>query len=240
LFDLIIVDGRERVKCLSRARDLLVPGGSVLLHDASRPRYAPAWAYYRHAETLVGARDNPKDPRGLALFRDPYPSKVFGLGLSRTGTNSLNAALEALGYRALHYPPPQQVMVQAEEYDALTDTPVIPYMEALDARYPSALFVLTVRDIDEWLASCRAHWGQPKRDGVLERNRRAVFGIAEFDTHVFRHVYLAHTARVREHFAARPHKLLVFEISEGWGPLCSALRYPIPDTPFPHLNRSTQ
>jgi len=31
-------------------------------------------------------------------------SKVFGIGLSRTGTSSLNEALELLGYRSIHFP----------------------------------------------------------------------------------------------------------------------------------------
>lgn len=31
-------------------------------------------------------------------------NKVFGIGLSRTGTSSLNEALEILGYRSVHFP----------------------------------------------------------------------------------------------------------------------------------------
>ncbi len=31
-------------------------------------------------------------------------------------------------------------------------------------------------------------------------------------------------------------KLLVYEISEGWKPLCKFLNKPIPDVPFPHVN----
>jgi hypothetical protein len=31
-------------------------------------------------------------------------SKIFGIGLSRTGTSSLNEALEILGYRSVHFP----------------------------------------------------------------------------------------------------------------------------------------
>lgn len=38
-FDLILVDGRQRARCLAEARDLVAPRGVVLLHDALRSRY---------------------------------------------------------------------------------------------------------------------------------------------------------------------------------------------------------
>jgi hypothetical protein len=31
-------------------------------------------------------------------------------------------------------------------------------------------------------------------------------------------------------------KLLVYEVKEGWGPLCDFLGLPVPATPFPHIN----
>lgn len=31
-------------------------------------------------------------------------------------------------------------------------------------------------------------------------------------------------------------KLLVFEVSQGWGPLCNFLGKPVPPQPFPHIN----
>jgi hypothetical protein len=33
-----------------------------------------------------------------------------------------------------------------------------------------------------------------------------------------------------------PDKLLVFEVKEGWGPMCDFLGVEEPDVPFPHLN----
>jgi hypothetical protein len=42
-FDLVVVDGRARVACLSQALARLTPGGMVLLDDARRRRYRPAW-----------------------------------------------------------------------------------------------------------------------------------------------------------------------------------------------------
>jgi len=69
-FDLIIVDGRQRVRCLDAARGLLAPGGAVVLHDAGRERYEPGKRYYRTLTVLSPPKAG-KDPRGLLLLEDP-------------------------------------------------------------------------------------------------------------------------------------------------------------------------
>lgn len=51
-FDLILVDGRERVGCIKAAISLLKPGGIMMLDNSERPRYRPAfkalsaWPYF--------------------------------------------------------------------------------------------------------------------------------------------------------------------------------------------------
>ncbi len=47
-------------------------------------------------------------------------------------------------------------------------------------------------------------------------------------------VYNAHIAEVER--TVPPEKLLVFDVGEGWEPLCAFLGVPVPDEPFPHLN----
>jgi len=91
--------------------------------------------------------------------------KIFVLGLTHTGKNSLDAALEKLGYTYKHYPYPDKVLELAKQFDVLSDTPVIPFMEKLDALYPDARFIITVRDMKSWLESCQSHWKRrPKRN----------------------------------------------------------------------------
>lgn len=51
-YDVIYVDGRNRVKCLQHAKKLLKPDGIVILHDAERPRYAPGYEGYA-SHTIV-------------------------------------------------------------------------------------------------------------------------------------------------------------------------------------------
>jgi len=123
-----------------------------------------------------------KDPVGLgAPSKKP---KVFGLGLSRTGTRSLTAALHLLGWDTVHYPVDRaalDAMVRGdvgfphlERYDGMTDITVSPYFEDLDHAYPGSKFVLTVRDEESWLKSCKNHWAdrpayqetpRPKKEG---------------------------------------------------------------------------
>ena len=205
-FDLIIVDCRDwRVECLDNARNLLTPGGVVV----------------------------------LVMFDKPRPTKVFGVGLSRTGTVSLTAALVALGYRAKHFPKALEVVLYAERYDALTDTPVCQYVETLDRLHPGAKFVLTVRDEEGWLDSCRRHWaGRKPTTPGWRWNRRAVYGIETFDPTVFLRVYREHTERITRYFAGRPGKFLVLNIcgGEGYERLCPFLNLPARDEPFPRRN----
>ena len=80
-FDLIIVDGRHRVRCLDMARDLLNPGGVAILHDAGRERYAPVRDYYGSI-TVLSPPKKAKDPRGLWLLSEPKPrSKPINRGV---------------------------------------------------------------------------------------------------------------------------------------------------------------
>jgi hypothetical protein len=36
--------------------------------------------------------------------------------------------------------------------------------------------------------------------------------------------------------AVSPERLLVFKVTDGWGPLCDFLGVPLPNEPFPNLN----
>lgn len=60
-FDLVLVDGRKRRRCLLEAARLLQPDGVAVLHDGWRPHYQCAFAAYRHHrrvgdELWVGAQ----------------------------------------------------------------------------------------------------------------------------------------------------------------------------------------
>ena len=94
---------------------------------------------------------------------------VFGIGLSRTGTRSLAAGLEMLGFPCVHYPDPALMLcgAYAEALGpcrAATDITVTTFYKELDAAYPGSRFILTVRELDAWLGSIGAHTRRIMRD----------------------------------------------------------------------------
>jgi len=81
--------------------------------------------------------------------------KVFGIGLSRTGTKSLTEALNMLGINVVHYPNDETTLQELiagnyefsllNSWDGITDITVAPYYAQLDKIYPDSKFILTVR-----------------------------------------------------------------------------------------------
>jgi hypothetical protein len=54
-------------------------------------------------------------------------------------------------------------------------------------------------------------------------------------------VLAAYRRRTEEVCAAIPvGRLLVFNVAEGWAPLCRFLDVPVPDAPFPRMNSTEQ
>ena len=182
--------------------------------------------------------------------------KVFGLGLSRTGTKSLTVALHFLGLDVAHYPTDRESFAAMargdgrfpllEHYDGLTDIVTIPFLAELDALHPGSRFVLTVRAKEDWLRSMEDHWrgkpvvipGYEDMSAMRVRGflRAAVFGCYEFNRERLARVYDDHLARVRAYFRGRPGDLLVLDIvgGESWEKLAPFLGYPPPDIPFPY------
>ncbi len=182
--------------------------------------------------------------------------RVFGLGLSKTGTSSLTDALNLLGVRAIHYPHDDQTLRELragqyrlsllEEFQAITDIPVAPFYAQLDHAFPESKFVLTVREKEAWLRSCEVHWrllmqwseNFPEFKTFHEFAGACTYGVAEYNRERFSFVYDTHVANVCAYFSDRPDDLLVMDIcaGEGWEKLCPFLGLDHPGAPFPHAN----
>jgi Sulfotransferase domain len=187
-------------------------------------------------------------------------SKVFGIGLSKTGTSSLDRALNELEIRSIHFPCDRTTHDELaagnyrlsilQKYQAATDIPIAPFYAQLDAAYPNSRFILTVRDVDSWLHSVRKHWDFMWRWAENDRNfcefimfiSACAYGVHRYQRDRFIYVYHRHLYEVRDYFQNRPNDLLILNIcsGDGWEQLCPFLDVPVPNRPFPYANRSEE
>ncbi len=162
----------------------------------------------------------------------------WGIGLGRTGTNSLCAALRILGYeRVLHNPRFEQLAM----LDGGADNGVTMYYKYLDYKFPGSKFVLTTRPLESWLASMEfaaAKFPVRSRDDDLPIARRmALYETVTYDRDKYVAAYERHHADVRRYFAGRADVLLEYDLvgGAGWEPLCRHLGCAVPDAPFPTM-----
>ena len=176
--------------------------------------------------------------------------KVLGIGLGRTGTTSLARALQTLGYRTKHCPEfylgvDGELVISPDdvkEFQALTDEPTILVFKDVDREYPGSKFILTIREMESWLASIE------NNGNALSEFRQqypavpvllnVLYGSSTFDRYAYSEAYHRHVVAVAEYFADRPEDLLVMDIcsGDGWEKLCPFLGRPIPDGLFPREN----
>jgi len=190
--------------------------------------------------------------------------KVIGSGLGRTGTLSTKLALEQLGFGPTHhmvevFMHPETVLLWAEAgngrpdwdaifrgYGSMVDHPGCCYWRELAAYYPDAKVLHTVRDPDKWFDSTQATIFNPDQPAPPEGTPIRPFidqlfrwyGGDMHDRGFMTDFFRRHTEAV---IAGVPkERLLVFEVSQGWAPLCEFLGVPTPDTPFPRENSTDQ
>lgn len=137
-----------------------------------------------------------------------------------------------------------------EGYQAAVDWPVSAFYRELMAAYPEAKVILTVRDAERWYESGRntifpgteggSEVGAPPEMQEHKEMVRTVvwdgvFGGRVHDRDHALAVYQQHQQMVREQVPA--DRLLVYDVKQGWEPLCAFLGVPVPaGQEFPHLN----
>jgi hypothetical protein len=162
--------------------------------------------------------------------------KIFGIGLTRTGTTSLTEALKILGYSAVHCPMSYE---EIEDHDASTDTAVAARFEFLDLLYPNSKFILTIRDLDSWIDSA-ASLTRSANDPIWQLETRSkLWGSFVFDREKFIEGYHKHHSKVLHHFRNRPNDFLILDLiaTEKFEKICSFLDKPTPSADYPHLNK---
>lgn len=194
------------------------------------------------------------------------PLQIVGAGLPRTGTASLRQAFEHLiGGHSYHMsvipghpfdlgdgwdtalangtPDWEQVF---EGYTAAVDWPASAFYRDLSAAYPDALVILSTRDSAQtWWESCNATF-LPYARMALAEDWTGGTGLTDLlerltgtkhwdDAETLMAAYERHNAEVRKAIPA--YRLLDWRATDGWEPICRALRLPVPETPFPWTNR---
>lgn len=208
---------------------------------------------------------------------------VIGAGFGRTGTTSLKAALETLGFgRAYHltevftHPAHARFWEAARRgepvdweaffsgYGVAVDWPACAFYGEMMEAFPEASVILTVRDPGRWYESIFSTIYQVRRVSAGPLAVRSAFALAglfapgvtgiarladrlvwedTFDGRFEDRAHAIETFRYHNEEVRRrvpPERLLVFDVREGWAPLCDFLNVAVPDGPFPHLNEARE
>jgi hypothetical protein len=189
--------------------------------------------------------------------------RLIGAGFGRTGTFSLKTALEQLGFDPCYHmaevfdKPRHNALwrmaaagqpVDWDElfagYQAAVDWPACAFYAQLMEYAPDAPVLLSVRDPEQWYTSVmntiyqrtgpapvEDEHGQMIRALIWENTFHGRFEDKPYAISIFER----HIAEVKARVPAG--RLLVYNVQEGWEPLCRFLGVPVPaDTPFPRLN----
>ena len=190
--------------------------------------------------------------------------EIVGAGFGRTGTYSLKAALEHLGYgpchhmsEVIHDPAQIEAWSQAAAgrpgfdkifsgFRSAVDFPVSAHWQDVLDAMPCAKVILSHRDAEDWYGSFsqtilplildRTAWPDRARPW-FELLERIIIGKAlggRTDRDGVLAAYRANEAAAREHEAQG--RALVFRVRDGWDPLCRFLGVEVPAEPFPRTN----
>jgi len=187
--------------------------------------------------------------------------KVIGAGLGRTGTLSLKLALEHLGFGPCYHmtevlmdPSRGPSWVRAADgqpdwstifagFESTVDYPGCVFWRDLTRFYPSAKVLLSVRDAQDWFDSTQQtifsdeHNKPFVKSALSEFFNKTVFnayGDRVHDRDFMVAAFQRHNAEVER--AVPQDRLLVYEATQGWPPLCRFLGVPIPESPFPRVS----
>ena len=200
--------------------------------------------------------------------------------MPRTGTNTLKASLEKLGFMKTYHM--KELLVHPEDlhywttleetgstdwdglydgFQATVDFPCYPWYKQHMVRYPDAKVILTVRPFEKWYTSVQSTvWTAgpqtlPEKLAMMSKllfnprlrkviqcvklAKKMIFKVhleGRFEDKAFAEkVFNQHIEDVKAHVPA--DKLLIYDVRDGWGPLCKFLNVPEPEEELPHLNK---
>lgn len=175
-----------------------------------------------------------KEDGNFVLILKMNKEKVFGIGLSRTGTTTLDDIFQQLGLRSKHFvgemlsEPDWQIL---ECYEAFSDSPIPKYFKYLDELYPDSKFILTTRNKSSWLSSMKWLLSEGKEifnwDIPTNLYHQEFYGTSEYDEKILNKFWEDYHHDVLMYFSKRDN-LLVVDIDEGFKieVICNFLQVP--------------
>ncbi len=172
--------------------------------------------------------------------------KVIGIGFHKTGTTTLDIALQTLGYNVLGdridlapylFKNELDVVFQiTDKFEAFQDNPWPILFKEMDRRYPNSKFILTIREESRWIKSVVNYFGESHTE-----MRRWIYGVGhpKGNEAIYLNRYRNHNEEVYQYFEHRKEDLCIlsWENGDDWEKLCHFLNKPIPNIPFPHANK---
>ncbi|MDB5282260.1 MAG: sulfotransferase family protein [Bacteroidota bacterium] len=148
-------------------------------------------------------------------------------------------------------------------FGSAVDFPIIQYYPQLIKKYPDAKIIHTMRDPESWFKSASDTILNVGRPGPLKmvktlvqlpfspklRNRMKVFGYIgrmkkkEFGADVKDKATVIKRFNEWNERALKDlpkDRLLIYNVKDGWEPLCKFLNVPVPNTPFPKTNSTEE
>ncbi|KAI0144628.1 hypothetical protein GGR57DRAFT_517775 [Xylariaceae sp. FL1272] len=212
--------------------------------------------------------------------------RVVVVSYCRDGTLGLYAALKILGYKPCHVVnifehgvPHIETTIEAikagqtgvgrysradfdkwfDGYDSVIEIPSFDLLDEFLIVYPDAMFILTTREPEAWLASMKntiipantVHQYFPlsilkyfdtmmwSRSRLAKTWRYCFFPTGDLQNHKSTaDTYVAYNQRVRD--SVQAEKLLEVKLEDGlgWEQICPFLKAPIPDMPYPRIHDS--
>ena len=176
--------------------------------------------------------------------------KIFCVGFHKTGTTSLENALEILGYKVISYDETvleyvykndiDSIIKSISRADAFSDSPWFIFYKELYEAFPDAKFIFTARPNEKWIKSIVNHFGDDWQLLQWRKFHEFVYGddepLANEDLYLAR--YERHNTEVLAFFNDKTNFLeMNFVNGDEWKKLCNFLNKPIPTEPFPHSNK---
>ncbi len=174
-------------------------------------------------------------------------NKLFIIGLPRTGTTSISAALMDYGFKVAHTAFTKHTFDLA---DVFSDTPCYCDYPQLDKLFPGSKFVYLNRKLKHWIPSVQMLLSKMQKnlspDGhfnpIMKRCFNSIFELLNTEnplsTNHLTQCYQQHQQQVFNYFSNR-NDLLSIDIAQA-GSLDALLKFlginNTKDTGFPHLN----